>query len=117
MVTQTAIVFGILNIACGLLFILLALPLVQKKVPPNGLYGFRISKALDSEANWYAVNAYGGRQLINWSVLLLVIGGLYFIFPVQTHQDRLLNVLLAVAPILISVTVAVAKTVIYAKRL
>lgn len=49
---------GILNISCGVLFILLSIPLVSKKVPMNGFYGFRISKAFESEKNWYKVKMH-----------------------------------------------------------
>jgi len=117
MVFNTALYFGLMNIGCGLLFILIALPLAARKVPRNALYGFRIQKAMASDDLWYAINAYGARQLIRWSLLLLGIGVLYFIFPVQTLQDETLNVILAVVPILLCAGVSVTKTVIYARQL
>lgn len=117
MVSGTNIFFGILNIACGVLFILISIPLVNKKVPMNRLYGFRISKSFVSDENWYAINRYGGRQLIRWSILLILIGVLYFIFPIKEQQGKTLSVLLAVAPILICPAIAVAKTLIFAKEL
>jgi hypothetical protein len=117
MVADTNIFFGILNIACGRLFILISIPLANKKVPMNRLYGFRISKSLVSDKNWYEINRYGGRQMIRWSILLVVIGVLYFIFPIEDLRDRTLNVLLAVAPILICPAMAIAKTIIFAKEL
>jgi SdpI/YfhL protein family len=117
MVAGTNIFFGILNIACGIVFILISVPLVNKKVPMNRLYGFRISKSFVSDDNWYEINRYGGRQLIRWSILLILIGLLYFIFPIEGQQDRTLNVLLAVAPILICPAIAIAKTLIFSREL
>lgn len=110
-------VLGILNISCGVLFVFISIPLVMKKVPMNSLYGFRLSKALESEENWYEINRYGGRQLIQWSVLLIFIGGLYFIFPLGDPGSELKNTLTAVAPILICPTVAIVKTILFSKQL
>jgi hypothetical protein len=110
-------ILGILNIAVGILFILISIPLVIKKIPMNSLYGFRISKAFESEENWYEVNRYGGRQLIQWSLLLIVIGALYFTFPMDSSRSELTNALMAVAPIIICPVVAIVKTVLYAKQM
>jgi len=111
------IIFGIINIACGILFVLVSIPLVTKKVPMNKLYGFRIAKSFTSRENWYAINRYGGRQLIQWSVLLFIIGILYFFFPIKESRHEVINTLLAVAPILICTAIPILKTVLYAKEL
>ncbi len=111
------IFFGILNVACGLLFILIGLPLAFRKVPMNNLYGFRIPKAFVSDSLWYEINCYGGRQLVRWSIMIVLIGILYFIFPVQTGQDAFWGTFLAVAPILVCVAVTLFKTVLYARQL
>ena len=110
-------VLGILNITSGALFILISIPLVMKKVPANNFYGFRISKALESEENWYEINRYGGRQLIRWSILLVVIGVLYFTFPMENSRSESANTLLAVLPILVCPAVAIVKTLLYSKQL
>ena len=44
----------------GLLFMGLALPLIQKRVKPNLWYGFRVPKTLRDERIWYKANAYSG---------------------------------------------------------
>lgn len=111
------ITFGITNIAVGILLMLISIPLVKKKVPMNRLYGFRISKAFESQENWYKINRYGGRQLIQWSLLLLIIGILYFIFPVNEARHHTFNTVLAVAPIVICTTIPILKTVLYAKEI
>lgn len=111
------IMFGITNILCGIIFILISIPLVQKKVPMNRLYGFRIPKAFESEEKWYEINRYGGQQFIRWSVMLILIGILYFIFPVQELPNETHNTLLAVAPIIICVAIAIVKTILYSRSL
>jgi len=109
--------FGMMNIGCGFVFILIGLPLAFRKVPMNSLYGFRIPKAFTSNTLWYEINCYGGRQLVRWSIFLILIGILYFIFPIQTGQDTFLSIFLAVAPILVCVAATVFKTVLYARQL
>jgi hypothetical protein len=111
------IIFGITNIACGVLFVLISVPLVTKKVPMNKLYGFRLSKAFTSQENWYKINRYGGKQLIQWSVLLFIIGILYFIFPIREAPHETFNTVLAVAPIVICTTIPILKTVLYAREM
>ena len=44
------------TIFCGILFIVISLPLLLGAIPMNRFYGFRISKAFASDANWYAIN-------------------------------------------------------------
>ena len=111
------IIFGITNIACGIVLVLISIPLVKKKVPMNRLYGFRISKAFASQDNWYKINRYGGRQLIQWSVLLLIIGIMYFIFPVNASRHQAFNTVLGVAPIVICTAIPILKTLLYAREM
>lgn len=51
----------------GALLAVLSVPLILGKVPMNHGYGIRIRKAFVSEANWFAVNRFGG-------VVFLVLG-------------------------------------------
>ena len=48
----------------GLMFIGLGVPLVQRRIPRNRWYGFRVAKTYASERVWYAANAVAGRDLI-----------------------------------------------------
>lgn len=50
-------------IALGLLFVLLAIPLIAGIVPPNGVYGVRSAATLSSPENWYQANRFGGECL------------------------------------------------------
>ena len=50
-------------IGVGGLLLLLAQPLIDRKVKPNGFYGVRTPKTLSSEDIWYKANEYGGRTL------------------------------------------------------
>jgi uncharacterized membrane protein len=57
----------------GLLTALVSIPLILRMVPMNHLYGIRVPKAFVSRDNWYAINAYGGKLLLGFGVLLLVV--------------------------------------------
>lgn len=50
-------------VGLGGFLILLAQPLIERKVGPNGWYGVRMPKTLSNEDVWYKANEYGGRTL------------------------------------------------------
>jgi hypothetical protein len=54
----------ILYVVIGLLMVVLAVPLIKRKVKPNWLYGFRVPQTLSDPEVWYAVNAHFGRRLL-----------------------------------------------------
>ena len=58
----------------GLLTTLLSIPLILKKIPMNRVYGIRVRKAFASQRNWYEINAYGGKLLFAFGILLLAYG-------------------------------------------
>jgi hypothetical protein len=65
----------ILFTANGLVLAVLSVPLILGRIPPNGLYGFRVRKTLEHPEIWYPVNQYGGKWLLAAS-LCLVIGAI-----------------------------------------
>ena len=70
--------FAALNTFLGILILCLSLPLIYRKVPMNDYYGVRIQAAFKSEKLWYEVNAYGGRLLAKWSILIIASGVIGF---------------------------------------
>lgn len=78
--TMHLIIYGDLQL--GVIIFVMSLPLMLRKVPMNQVYGIRIRAAFESEQRWYAINAYGGRQLAIWSLLLIAAGVTgFFIAP------------------------------------
>jgi uncharacterized membrane protein len=69
-----------LYVGSGLLLVVLAVPLIRRKVPPNGLYGFRVRQTLEHPEIWYPANEYAGRRLA-WSGLItsILATALYFV--------------------------------------
>jgi hypothetical protein len=107
------IAVGFSNILVGILIILISIPLVLRKVPMNKLYGVRFKKSFESDENWYKINAYGGKQLILWSVPLVLFGVATFFLPLEGKQSWI--TLVGCAPLILLVPVAMSY--VYAKRL
>src|SRR5215469_2057215 len=56
-----------------LLLILLSVPMVMGRVPPNALYGFRTLKTLSSPQIWYEANRRAGVNLIIGANLTMLL--------------------------------------------
>lgn len=74
------------------LLIVLGLPLAQRRVAPNLLYGLRVPATMSDEWVWYEANAHSGRDLICLGIAqaALALGlawGLRLPFP----SDALVN--------------------------
>jgi hypothetical protein len=107
---------AISNIGCGLLCILISIPLVLRKIPMNHWYGFRIPKAFRSDENWYLINAYGGKMLIRWSVVLIAVGiGVLFV-PLGT-LDGPAALAILVSPLMLFGLIPIIQTLLYARKL
>lgn len=94
-----------------------SLPLVNHKIKMNHLYGVRIKKSFESENNWYRINAYGGKQLIIWSIPMILVGFACFIIPISDANRNLLSFILGICPITLCVAVTVIKMLVYARNL
>lgn len=56
--------------------ILLSIPMVLGKVPPNKLYGFRTPKTLSSPDVWYPANKVSGVLMILAGALSIVVNSI-----------------------------------------
>ena len=56
-------------LVCDALFVILAIPLILRKVPRNVIYGFRTCATLADDFVWYKANAYFGRGLVVSSLI------------------------------------------------
>ena len=74
------IILMLMFLFSGGLLAALSVPLVIGKIPPNGLYGFRVKKTMEDPDIWYPVNRYGGKWLLAAGlVLALAAVGLFFV--------------------------------------
>ena len=77
----------------GALFVVLGLPLVANKIPPNRLYGFRTRATLADPATWYRVNRAAGVDFVVGGLVLVATG--YALPPQSLVQTGLLVVVVA----------------------
>jgi hypothetical protein len=71
----------LLYVILGLLMVMLAVPLIRRKVKPNWLYGFRVPQTLNDPEVWYEVNAHFGRRLLVTGVATTVAALLLYRLP------------------------------------
>ena len=65
----------------GLLLSLLSIPLIRRKIKPNGLYGFRTPSTMENAELWYKVNEYAGRRLLVVGVGTVVVSLALALWP------------------------------------
>jgi uncharacterized membrane protein len=105
------IIIGVGWIFVAVVIILVCLPLTKDKIPPNRYYGMRLPKAFTSDEAWYAINRYGGKQMIMWAVPMLLCGIVIPFLPISPGYALLL------VPVeLLFVIVPSIKTFLFAKR-
>jgi hypothetical protein len=59
-------------IISGSILMLLSIPMIYKKIKPNGLYGFRVKRTLENPEIWYAVNSYSGKWLFATGFIVIL---------------------------------------------
>jgi hypothetical protein len=57
----------------GLILAGLSIPMILGKIPPNGLYGFRVKKTMENPDIWYKTNTYSGKWLLAGGLLLALV--------------------------------------------
>jgi uncharacterized membrane protein len=70
----------------GLLLAGLSVPLILGKIPPNGLYGFRIPATMENSQLWYMVNTYSGKRLLVVG-LGSAVGSIFLYYTVNSSVD------------------------------
>ncbi|HEV7299779.1 MAG TPA: SdpI family protein [Tepidisphaeraceae bacterium] len=93
-----AITIGISWTVVGLLCIALAIPLVRGHVGRNAFYGVRFPQSFQSDDAWVAINRFGGKRLVVWSIPLMLIGLVAFFLPLQSNTS--LTLLFGFAPLI-----------------
>jgi hypothetical protein len=98
------------SILCGILFIVISLPLLRGSIPMNRFYGFRISKAFTSNANGDAINKDGAKALIFLSIVMIASGVLLLFLGLPSTLAGLI-------PLVIFTAAAIFQTIHFARQL
>jgi uncharacterized membrane protein len=94
-------ILTILTLVFPVAIIILSLPLVYEKVPPNRGYGFRTRKTRSSEQMWYRTNKLGGQYFIVAAIFQLA-GALILLAWPGTERPQIAGELVVLLPILIA---------------
>ena len=87
-----------------IILVLISAPMAFKKIEPNSSYGFRTSKTLSSEENWYKANQFSGWTTITAScVTLFCLLFLKFISKTSSRiNNGLVYLMVYLVPLVIS---------------
>lgn len=100
---------------CNAVFMIIAIPLILRKVPRNIIYGFRTRATLESDFVWYEANAYFGRLFLISSLvssLMIVFFYLTGIVPMENFINASIAILLVPPLIAALLTLRYIKTII-----
>ena len=70
-----------LFLASGGVLIGLSIPLIQRKVPPNRWYGFRVRRTLENPDVWYPANAYSGWCMLRLGAAIMIAAVVAYFVP------------------------------------
>ena len=104
---------GLVIALAGLVVSGISIPLILRRIPMNGFYGVRIPKSFVSDANWYAINAYGGRVLAVAGAIVSVVG---LIIRFRPPSGDAAIVVAAVAPAVVLV-LSIIPVLMFARHL
>lgn len=96
----------------GIVSILIALPLIDEKVKPNPLYGFRVRATLENPKVWYAVNKYFAQRLLLAGIVEIVAAVGLFVVPNIDPSTYALSTLIV---FVIAFTIGMMQTSSYLK--
>jgi uncharacterized membrane protein len=91
-------------IVSGLILCIISIPMILKKIKPNGLYGFRVKKTLENPDIWYAANCYSGKWLLVTG-LVIVAGAIGLSFVSSLTIDTYALSVLAIFAIAFAVSI------------
>ncbi len=93
---------AVLFILTGLLFIVLAVPMIRGKMKPNAWYGFRLPLTQKSDEIWYPANVYAGKWLVVMGVLLMAAAVLLpALFEMSVDAYAILMVIILLATLFV----------------
>jgi hypothetical protein len=82
---SVAITVGASWTLIGLVIITLAIPLTQGRIPRNGLYGIRFPQSFQSDDAWFAINRFGAKRMMIWSIPIIFVGIISLFLPLRSH--------------------------------
>lgn len=97
--------FSLLFALVGLLFVVISIPLILGKVPPNSFYGCRTTKTLSDPKIWYEANRISGQDFCISGILVFVASLVMLVFGQGMNPDHAVVTLLSVLLLSVAGTV------------
>ncbi|MEM9555607.1 MAG: SdpI family protein [Acidobacteriota bacterium] len=92
------VALAVSNLFTACIVAALSWPLARRRIAMNRWYGVRFAKSYASDEAWYAINEYGGRRLLLWSVPVAGLGLCALVLPADAAWGLVLGA--ASAPLL-----------------
>ena len=67
----------------SVMLVLVSIPLLLRRIPPNAFYGLRVPATYADEWVWYEANALAGRDMVALGVLLTVLALVLPVFGLE----------------------------------
>lgn len=96
-------------VGVGLLLVVLALPLMRRRVPPNGWYGVRVDATFADEWVWYEANARSGRDLLFLGMVQVALALLLGALAVSENVYAFANIALLLGGTILFAVVGVRR--------
>jgi uncharacterized membrane protein len=97
------------------LIIVLSIPLIQKKVKRNGIYGFRLPKSMSNDERWYKSNWFAGWALLISAIITAILLTAIIIFYEKIDPENIPNY--CIYSIMVPLFLSIATSLIYLKKL
>ena len=105
---------GVSHVAVAILIIVLCTPLYRGRIRMNRRHGVRFPQSFVLDENWYAINRYGARVMMLWSVALLIVGAVVCFLPLQRWPIGAIGL---VSMPVVCVVIPTIQSYVYGRRL
>ncbi len=100
------LLYGFILILMGLFFAVFTFPLYRGLIKMNHMYGVRFPQSYSSDEAWYKINAYGGKLLMIWGILIAVAGTFLLFIPITDYVLGLVIFTILMATMLVPIFLA-----------
>jgi hypothetical protein len=97
----------------GLIFSILSIPLIKRKVKMNNWYGIRLPQTMENENVWYDVNEKVGRYIFFFGLLICTLSLLFYFYPVI---DEVYTIFILLAVLIGGSILLIALSIKYANK-
>ncbi len=67
----------------GILFAILAIPLIKRKIKINHWYGIRLPQTMQNESIWLDVNSIIGKYIFLFGIITSILSLYFILYPIE----------------------------------